>query len=69
MLILGIAALTEAKEALAARGIGIEIVALGGITAAEAAACFAAGASAVAAIRADLTGVLSPVLDASARSC
>ncbi|APR77263.1 Thiamin-phosphate pyrophosphorylase [Minicystis rosea] len=66
---LGVSALVEARASLTARGLDVQVVALGGITAEETAACFAVGASAVAAIRADLTGVLSPVLDASARSC
>jgi thiamine-phosphate pyrophosphorylase len=62
---LGVPALAAAREALAARGLRAQIVALGGVTAESAGACFAAGADAVAAIRADL----GPVLDAPARSC
>lgn len=62
---LGVEALRRAREALAARGLALQLVALGGIDAGNAAACLAAGADAVAAIRADLAGVL----DASPRSC
>jgi thiamine-phosphate pyrophosphorylase len=47
------------SAARAAAGEGIQLIALGGVDASNAAACFAAGASAVAAIRADLEGVLA----------
>ncbi len=53
---LGPAALSAAR---AAAGEGIQLIALGGVDASSAAACFAAGANAVAAIRADLEGVLA----------
>ncbi len=56
---LGVEALAEAREALARRGLAIDVAALGGVDAARAAACFAAGASAVAAIRADLAAALT----------
>lgn len=55
---LGVAAIAAAREALGARGVKVAIVALGGVDAGNAGACFAAGADGVAAIRADLTGVL-----------
>jgi thiamine-phosphate pyrophosphorylase len=55
---LGVRALAAAREALAARGSRLQLVALGGVDEAGAAACFAAGADAVAAIRADLGGLL-----------
>jgi thiamine-phosphate pyrophosphorylase len=62
---LGPAALGAARAAV---GEGIQLIALGGVDASNAAACFAAGAGAVAAIRADLSGVLasagSRILDA-----
>jgi len=54
---LGPAALEAAR---AAAGEGIQLIALGGVTAENAATCFAAGADAVAAIRADLSSVLAP---------
>lgn len=63
---IGVAAIAEAREAIARRGLHAQIIALGGVTAATAGACFAAGADAAAAIRADLTPVL---LDAFPRSC
>ncbi|MFT3764062.1 MAG: thiamine phosphate synthase [Minicystis sp.] len=56
---LGVTALREAREALAARGIEVQVLALGGVEEGNAAACFAAGADGVAAIRADLGGVLA----------
>ena len=59
---LGPAALGAAR---AAAGQGIQLIALGGVDAANAAACFAAGADAVAAIRADLTSVLASCHDAT----
>jgi thiamine-phosphate pyrophosphorylase len=62
---IGVAALATARAEIAARGLAIQLVALGGIDAESAGACFAAGASAVAAIRADL----STLLDAPARPC
>jgi thiamine-phosphate pyrophosphorylase len=46
------------REARAAVGEGIQLVALGGVDAANAGDCLAAGAGAVAAIRADLRAVL-----------
>jgi thiamine-phosphate pyrophosphorylase len=52
---LGVEALAAARAAVGAR---VQLVALGGVTAASAAACFAAGADAVAAIRADLRAAL-----------
>jgi thiamine-phosphate pyrophosphorylase len=55
---IGVAAIAAAREALRARGLRAAIVALGGVSTGNAAACFAAGADAVAAIRADLGGVL-----------
>ncbi len=62
---LGPGALAAARAAV---GEGLQLVALGGVDAASAAACFAAGADAVAAIRADLAGALATqgrrVLDA-----
>jgi thiamine-phosphate pyrophosphorylase len=51
---LGIEGLASAR-AIAPRG--LQILALGGVTTSNAAACFAAGASGVAAIRADLTSL------------
>jgi thiamine-phosphate pyrophosphorylase len=62
---LGVAALAEARAALAARGLAAQLIALGGVDGENAAACFAAGADAVAAIRADLAALL----DAPARPC
>lgn len=50
---LGVGALSEARAALAAEGLSIRLFALGGVTAVNAGACFAAGAEGVAAIRAD----------------
>jgi thiamine-phosphate pyrophosphorylase len=56
---LGPGALTAAREALDRRGYqAAALVALGGIDPSGAAACFAAGAGAVAAIRGDVIGVL-----------
>jgi thiamine-phosphate pyrophosphorylase len=55
---LGVGALAAARAALAARGLTAQLVALGGVDAGNAAACFAAGADAVAAIRADLAPLL-----------
>jgi thiamine-phosphate pyrophosphorylase len=55
---LGVAVLREAKHELAARGLAVHLVALGGVDVANAGSCFAAGADAVSAIRADLTEVL-----------
>ncbi len=52
---LGLEAIREARAAI---GDGIQLVALGGVDAARAGDCFAAGAGAVAAIRADLAAVL-----------
>jgi thiamine-phosphate pyrophosphorylase len=60
---LGVEALRAAHRAVGGR---IQIVALGGVDGDNAAACFAAGAGAVAAIRADLGRVL---LDAPPRAC
>jgi thiamine-phosphate pyrophosphorylase len=60
---LGPDALTSARAALSTRGLAIQLVALGGVDGESFAACFAAGADAVAAIRADL----GRVLDAGAR--
>ena len=62
---IGTAAIERAREALAKRGLALDLVALGGVDAARARACLSAGADAVAAIRADLRGVL----DAFPRSC
>ncbi len=59
---IGVDALRAAQEAAP----GIQIVALGGVDRAGAEACFAAGADAVAAIRADLAALL---LDAPPRPC
>jgi thiamine-phosphate pyrophosphorylase len=55
---LGVEALCEARAALDVRGSTTSLVALGGVTAENAEACFAAGAGAVAAIRADLGRLL-----------
>jgi thiamine-phosphate pyrophosphorylase len=60
---LGASAIREARAAVGDR---LRIVALGGVGAENAGACFAAGAGAVAGIRADLGRVL---LDALARRC
>jgi thiamine-phosphate pyrophosphorylase len=62
---IGTAAITRAREAIDRRGLALSLVALGGVDAASAPACFSAGADAVAAIRADLRGVL----DAFPRTC
>ncbi len=62
---IGPEAIAEARAAIDARGLCVQIVALGGVDAGNAAACFAAGADAVAAIRADL----GAVLDAAPRPC
>ena len=56
---LGTEALSSARAALAGRGLAIQLVALGGVDGESSAACFAAGADAVAAIRADLGRVLN----------
>lgn len=55
---IGVAALGEARAALAAAGLSLRLFALGGVTAENAADVVAAGADGVAAIRADLTEVL-----------
>jgi thiamine-phosphate pyrophosphorylase len=55
---LGLAALRAAREALQGLGRAPLLAALGGVDASNAGACFAAGADAVAGIRADLSGVL-----------
>jgi thiamine-phosphate pyrophosphorylase len=55
---LGTEALVSAREALAGRGLALQLVALGGVDDGNAEACFVAGADAVAAIRADLRDVL-----------
>lgn len=56
---LGVSALAEARAALDRRGHGaVLLVALGGVDAASAPACFSAGAGAVAAIRGDLSALL-----------
>lgn len=55
---LGVEAIAAAREAVERRALAIDLIALGGVDASNAASCFAAGASAVAAIRADLRGVL-----------
>jgi thiamine-phosphate pyrophosphorylase len=60
---IGVEALREARARVRA---GFPIVALGGVDAQNAGACFAAGATAAAAIRADLASVL---LDALPRDC
>lgn len=57
---LGLAALGAARRALA--GSGTDLLALGGIDAAGAEACFGAGADGVAVIRADLGGSLAHLL-------
>lgn len=51
---LGLAALKDAREALARAGLSLPVIALGGVDNASAAACFEAGAHGVAAIRGDL---------------
>lgn len=57
---LGVSALEAAREALDRRGLGAtSLVALGGIDQGAAAACFAAGAGAVAAIRGDVGPILA----------
>jgi thiamine-phosphate pyrophosphorylase len=57
---LGTSALVETRRLLAGAGTErVAVIALGGVDASRAEACFAAGASAVAAIRADLTELLS----------
>jgi thiamine-phosphate pyrophosphorylase len=55
---LGVEALHQARAALDARSSATSLVALGGVDAENAAACFAAGAGGVAAIRADLGPLL-----------
>lgn len=55
---IGVQAIAAAREATGRRGLAIDLVALGGVDAANAASCSSHGASAVAAIRADLRGVL-----------
>ena len=62
---LGVAALAEARAALSARGLPAQLLALGGVDAESAGACFTAGADGVASIRADLGGLL----DALPRPC
>lgn len=57
---LGVGALAEARAALAARGLTVQLFALGGVTLQNAAACLEAGADGVAAIRADLVPLLRP---------
>ena len=57
---LGTAALRRAREALAREGLALHLLALGGVTLENVAACLAAGADGVAAIRADLTPLLRP---------
>lgn len=52
---IGLGALGEARTALAARGLDLALVALGGVTAERVARCLAAGADGAAAIRADLS--------------
>jgi thiamine-phosphate pyrophosphorylase len=58
---LGVAALGEARRRIAAAARPVSLIALGGVDAATAPVCLAAGADGVAAIRADLTTAL-PVL-------
>ena len=60
---LGVGALEDARAALATRGRSLQIIALGGVDSERAPACFAAGADAVAAIRADLTAALAARAD------
>ncbi|WP_437594516.1 thiamine phosphate synthase [Sorangium sp. So ce1000] len=55
---LGLEALREARARLDAASRGVALVALGGVDAASAPACLAAGADGVAAIRADFGGAL-----------
>jgi thiamine-phosphate pyrophosphorylase len=55
---LGVEVLREARAALDARASATSLVALGGVDAESAGACFAAGAGAVATIRADLGRLL-----------
>jgi len=56
---LGLEALAQARRALDARGhAGVQVIALGGLDAARAPACFAKGASGIAAIRGDLVALL-----------
>lgn len=57
---LGIEALARARALLDARGSSLLLAALGGVTLESAPSCVAAGASAVASIRADLTPLLRP---------
>lgn len=59
---LGLEALREARARLASASRSVAIIALGGVDAASAPACLAAGADGVAAIRADLRGVLPTLL-------
>lgn len=59
---LGLEALREARARLARASRSIAIIALGGVDATSAPACLAAGADGVAAIRADLRGVLPTLL-------
>jgi thiamine-phosphate pyrophosphorylase len=56
---LGPEALSSARAALVGRGLALQLVALGGVDGESSTACFAAGADAVAAIRADLGRVLA----------
>jgi thiamine-phosphate pyrophosphorylase len=65
---LGPAALSAAGAALAERGLSIQLVALGGVDTLGAPSCFAAGADGVAAIRADLRGILEAEARRSAGS-
>jgi len=59
---LGEEALAEARAELDRRGhASVTLIALGGVDLARSAHCFEAGADAVAAIRADLVGVLDAV--------
>jgi thiamine-phosphate pyrophosphorylase len=62
---IGVEALREARRVAGGR---LQIVALGGVTAENAGSCFAAGADAVAAIRADL-GAVAVLLDAPPPPC
>ncbi|AUX43774.1 thiamine-phosphate diphosphorylase [Sorangium cellulosum] len=55
---LGLSTLREARARLAAASRGVAILALGGVDAASAPGCLAAGADGVAAIRADFGGAL-----------
>jgi thiamine-phosphate pyrophosphorylase len=59
---LGTGALRKARARLLAAAPRVALIALGGVDAGSAVACLAAGADGVAAIRADLTGMLSALL-------